>query len=115
MPNFYDIVYSTLGVLGSPYWLLKPTLRRKVLKALRERMGEVPIRSGDAPAVLVHAVSLGDSPKLTAWTSTAGASPLRMGTSPMRSRSAFSTFRRSVGLSSQYGLPRTPSVLYTMS
>src|SRR5882724_402368 len=66
--NAYDIAYG-LGVgLASPYWLLRPGARRKVFRAFRERMGpdvsatsitgngEAPI----APAVMLHAVSLGE-------------------------------------------------------
>ncbi|HYO09779.1 MAG TPA: 3-deoxy-D-manno-octulosonic acid transferase [Tepidisphaeraceae bacterium] len=58
----YDIAYS-LGVgAAAPYWLLKPSARRKVLGALAQRMGRdlPPPREGDSPTVLIHAVSLGE-------------------------------------------------------
>lgn len=58
--NLYDIGYG-LGVgVSAPYWLIRPKARRKVLRAFRERMGRVPPREGDNPAVLIHAVSLGE-------------------------------------------------------
>ncbi|HLL89376.1 MAG TPA: 3-deoxy-D-manno-octulosonic acid transferase [Tepidisphaeraceae bacterium] len=60
--TFYDLAYWTgLGV-SAPYWGLQPTTRAKVLRALRERTGEVPARAtaSHAPSVLIHAVSLGE-------------------------------------------------------
>lgn len=58
--NLYDLAYWTgLGV-ASPYWLLRAATRRKVLSALRQRLGDVPVRSGRGPAVMIHAVSLGE-------------------------------------------------------
>ena len=62
MINHYDIAYG-LGVgVAAPYWLVKPSARRKMLSAFRHRMGHL----GDArrdpakPAVMIHAVSLGE-------------------------------------------------------
>lgn len=60
MPNLYDIIYGLLIALGSPYWLLAPTLRRKVLTALRQRMGHVARRDPGRAAIMIHAVSLGE-------------------------------------------------------
>lgn len=60
MINGYDIAYLTGGLLAAPFWLLKPSARRKVSRALAERMGHVPPREGNAPAVLIHAVSMGE-------------------------------------------------------
>lgn len=58
--NLYDIGYGVgVGVL-SPYWLIRPKARRKVLRAFRERMGRVTPRDGDNPAIMIHAVSLGE-------------------------------------------------------
>ncbi|MBC8108760.1 MAG: 3-deoxy-D-manno-octulosonic acid transferase [Anaerolineae bacterium] len=59
--NLYDIAYY-LGVgVASPYWLIKSSARTKVLRAFRERMGHVPARADSSrPAVLIHAVSLGE-------------------------------------------------------
>jgi 3-deoxy-D-manno-octulosonic-acid transferase len=58
--NGYDIAYG-LGVgVSAPFWLLKPSARRKVLKALRERMGQDLPGGATHPAVLIHAVSLGE-------------------------------------------------------
>ena len=38
MINGYDIAWGALLSIGAPYWLLHPRARRKVLRALRERM-----------------------------------------------------------------------------
>ena len=60
MLNLYDIAYGLgLGV-SAPVWLLLPKARRKVLSAFRQRMGHVPRREGNRPAVWIHAVSLGE-------------------------------------------------------
>jgi 3-deoxy-D-manno-octulosonic-acid transferase len=57
----YDIAYwAGLGI-AAPYWLVKPSARRKVLHALRERRGQrVPHRESSRPCVMIHAVSLGE-------------------------------------------------------
>jgi 3-deoxy-D-manno-octulosonic-acid transferase len=61
MINGYDIAYGTGLALASPFWLAAPKARRKVLKALRERMGRgLPSRAAGRPAVWIHAVSLGE-------------------------------------------------------
>ena len=60
MPNFYDIAYSLGLGLTAPLWLALPKARRKVLRALRERMGRVESRNPSHWAVMVHAVSLGE-------------------------------------------------------
>jgi 3-deoxy-D-manno-octulosonic-acid transferase len=61
MVNLYDIAYGLGLGLAAPYWLIKPSARRKVLKALGERMGRFEPRPNcDAPAVMIHAVSLGE-------------------------------------------------------
>jgi 3-deoxy-D-manno-octulosonic-acid transferase len=60
MLNAYDIAYGLGLGIAAPVWLTFPKARRKVLKALRERMGNVQARSGSAPAVMIHAVSLGE-------------------------------------------------------
>jgi 3-deoxy-D-manno-octulosonic-acid transferase len=60
MINTYDIAYGLVVGASAPYWLIKPSSRRKVLAAFSQRMGEVPIREGGAPAVMIHAVSLGE-------------------------------------------------------
>ncbi|MGH7214285.1 MAG: 3-deoxy-D-manno-octulosonic acid transferase [Tepidisphaeraceae bacterium] len=61
MINGYDIAYG-LGVgVTAPYWLVKPSARRKVLGAFGNRMGEgLPQRDPARPAILIHAVSLGE-------------------------------------------------------
>jgi 3-deoxy-D-manno-octulosonic-acid transferase len=66
MVNHYDIAYG-LGVgVCAPYWLIKPSARRKVLTAFRQRMGRPdataaePPRDPARPAVMIHAVSLGE-------------------------------------------------------
>src|SRR5688572_15688501 len=73
MINAYDITYGLGLGLSAPVWLAAPRVRRKVFKALRERMGrdaeaashngEAPTGAGSAPsgpAVMIHAVSLGE-------------------------------------------------------
>ena len=61
MINLYDIAWGIAVGASAPYWALKPSARRKVTKAFRERMGQgVPKREGDDPCVLIHAVSLGE-------------------------------------------------------
>ena len=62
MPNLYDIAYGTGLALAAPVWLALPKARRKVLLALRQRMGQgIAAPASDAnPAVLIHAVSLGE-------------------------------------------------------
>lgn len=58
--NRYDLAYSLgLGV-SAPVWLLRAAARRKVTDALRLRSGRVAERHGDGPAVLIHAVSVGE-------------------------------------------------------
>jgi 3-deoxy-D-manno-octulosonic-acid transferase len=60
MINHYDIAYG-LGVgLSSPVWLAHPKARKKVLGALSQRMGRVPSRDLSKPAVMIHAVSVGE-------------------------------------------------------
>ncbi len=62
MPTVYDIAwYAAIGALA-PLCGLFPKLRRKVGKALRERMGnDIPAASATAgPCVMLHAVSLGE-------------------------------------------------------
>lgn len=63
MVNHYDIAYG-LGVgVSAPFWLVKPSARRKVLSALRTRMGQqvaAAPRDPARPAVMIHAVSLGE-------------------------------------------------------
>ena len=60
MPNIYDIAYWSGLIVASPYWLLKASARQKVLKAFAQRSGQVPKRESSAPAVMIHAVSLGE-------------------------------------------------------
>src|SRR5438105_3110659 len=60
MINTYDIAYSLAVGASAPYWLVKTSSRRKVLQAFSQRMGDVPAREGTAPAVMIHAVSLGE-------------------------------------------------------
>jgi len=60
MWNHYDIAYYLGLGLAAPYWLVVPKARRKVLKALVDRNGFVPRRDPNTPAILIHAVSLGE-------------------------------------------------------
>src|SRR5688572_17350686 len=58
--NGYDIAYGVGLGISAPIWLLKGNARRKVFKALRERTGRVAARESRGPAVMIHAVSLGE-------------------------------------------------------
>lgn len=60
MANLYDFAYAVGLAIAAPFWLIKPSARRKVLAAFRSRMGrDLPTRL-DGPAVLIHAVSVGE-------------------------------------------------------
>src|SRR2546426_9453101 len=60
MINTYDIAYGLAVGASAPFWLIKPSSRRKVFKAFSQRMGDVAVREGRQPAVMIHAVSLGE-------------------------------------------------------
>ena len=60
MINIYDIAYLLGGLASAPFWLAHPGARRKVFKALRERVGNCPPRMGNGPALMIHAVSVGE-------------------------------------------------------
>ena len=58
--NLFDLGYG-LGIgLSSPVWLAVPKWRRKVLEARANRMAHDPGRQTSHPAVMIHAVSLGE-------------------------------------------------------
>jgi 3-deoxy-D-manno-octulosonic-acid transferase len=59
--NGYDIAYAVGLGAAAPYWLLKTSARRKVFRALNTRMGrDIAARTDDGPAIMMHAVSLGE-------------------------------------------------------
>src|SRR5690606_1138374 len=61
--NGFDLAYGAGLALSAPMWLLVPRARRKVLAALSQRMGrgiDLSRRDLSRPAVLIHAVSLGE-------------------------------------------------------
>jgi 3-deoxy-D-manno-octulosonic-acid transferase len=60
--NFYDMAYGIGAGVSSPYWLLAPRARRKVLGALRNRRagGLLNTMLPGRAVVLIHAVSLGE-------------------------------------------------------
>ena len=60
MINVYDIGYVLAVTITAPVWLLVPKARRKVSEAWENRMGRVEPRMGSGPAILVHAVSVGE-------------------------------------------------------
>lgn len=60
MINFYDIAYGLGVTVSAPYWIIKPSARKKVLTAFSQRMGTVARRESDQPAIMIHAVSLGE-------------------------------------------------------
>jgi 3-deoxy-D-manno-octulosonic-acid transferase len=61
-PNFYDVAYALGLGAAAPVWLVKPSARRKVLTALRQRSGrELPaVHPSQTGTILIHAVSLGE-------------------------------------------------------
>jgi 3-deoxy-D-manno-octulosonic-acid transferase len=60
MPTPYDLIYK-LGLWGtSPLWWSMPKARAKVRDALSTRSGHVGQREGKQPALLLHAVSMGE-------------------------------------------------------
>ena len=73
--NLYDIAYGVGLVASAPIWLLSGKARRKVSAALRERMADdVAWREGKNPAIMIHAVSVGElnaTPALVAYLSKA--------------------------------------------
>src|SRR4051812_11715359 len=60
MVNLYDIAYWTGLIAAAPYWLIKSSARKKVLRALNQRRGRVEPRESDSPSIWIHAVSLGE-------------------------------------------------------
>lgn len=61
MINGYDIAYGIGLALSAPFWLMKRSSRRKVLKAISQRMGHVSAAvKTSGPTVMIHAVSLGE-------------------------------------------------------
>ena len=60
MLNHYDIAYYLGLGASAPYWLARPAARRKVLTALAQRNGQVARREWANPAIMIHAVSLGE-------------------------------------------------------
>ena len=60
VPTLYDLAYAAAVALGAPVWGLRAKGRRKVLAAFRERFGDVPVRDGIGPSVMIHAVSVGE-------------------------------------------------------
>jgi 3-deoxy-D-manno-octulosonic-acid transferase len=60
MINFYDIAYGVGVAISSPYWGIKPSARKKVLAAFSQRMGHLPKRESTQPAIMIHAVSVGE-------------------------------------------------------
>jgi 3-deoxy-D-manno-octulosonic-acid transferase len=61
MPNLYDIAYRIGLWATAPAWMIPKRTRAKVLRALNERTGRnLPTRDTTKPAVLIHAVSLGE-------------------------------------------------------
>lgn len=61
MLNLYDILYGAGLAVSAPFWLAKGSARRKVFKAIGQRMGHVTVGAeGNSPTVMIHAVSLGE-------------------------------------------------------
>lgn len=58
--NGYDIAYRTGLALAWPLWGTRAKSRAKVQDALATRRGAAKPRHGTAPAVLIHAVSVGE-------------------------------------------------------
>src|SRR5579871_2058248 len=62
----YDLAYGAAIIAAAPVWLVLPKLRRKIFDALRERNGAVSAADTSRPAVLIHAVSMGEINATTA-------------------------------------------------
>jgi 3-deoxy-D-manno-octulosonic-acid transferase len=60
MINFYDIAYGFGVAVAAPYWAAKASTRQKVLTAFSQRMGDVANRTSRQPAIMIHAVSVGE-------------------------------------------------------
>lgn len=60
MIGMYDVLYGLAATALAPVWLLRHKSRHKVFSALRNRMGDVEARTSESPAILIHAVSLGE-------------------------------------------------------
>jgi len=58
--GFFDLAYAAGLGISAPYWLLRPSARRKVFGALRDRMGNGRGRQTSHLAVMIHAVSVGE-------------------------------------------------------
>jgi 3-deoxy-D-manno-octulosonic-acid transferase len=56
----YDLAYTLGLAIASPVWAIRHSSRHKVLCALGQRMGHVLPRVDGKPAILIHAVSLGE-------------------------------------------------------
>jgi 3-deoxy-D-manno-octulosonic-acid transferase len=60
MINHYDIAYGVGVGITAPLWLAHPGARKKVFRAFSQRMGRGAARDLSKPAIMVHAVSLGE-------------------------------------------------------
>lgn len=60
MINGYDIAYGIGLAVAAPFWLVKPSARRKVIRAFASRMGREDVVTCDGATVMIHAVSLGE-------------------------------------------------------
>ncbi len=58
--NFYDIAYGFGVGISAPVWIIRSKTRQKVLDAFSQRMGNVSPRAGEKPAIMIHAVSVGE-------------------------------------------------------
>jgi 3-deoxy-D-manno-octulosonic-acid transferase len=58
--NGYDIAWGAGLAVSAPFWLIKPSARVKVIRALRERMGKQIARLEPLASVMIHAVSVGE-------------------------------------------------------
>ena len=55
-----DLAYVTLGLIASPYILIRMAASRRWRAGFRQRLGFVPLRAGDRRCVWIHAVSVGE-------------------------------------------------------
>jgi 3-deoxy-D-manno-octulosonic-acid transferase len=55
-----DAVYVLLALLASPYILFRMARSRRWRAGLAQRLGAIPLRSGDKPCIWIHAVSVGE-------------------------------------------------------
>ena len=60
MSLLLDLIYILLGIVASPYILLRMATSPRWRAGFRQRLGGVPARAGDKPCLWIHAASVGE-------------------------------------------------------